>query len=191
MINQGINLTSEKFDMKLNKIILAIGLGAAAIGVATAAPLTKTITVGATINDAIYVSLPDGTSWYSGTQSLDALDGYKQSKFAKTLPVRVYSSGNAFNISLEKKLVLAGNNGYSMTDTKVEIADSASATGPVALSTNAYKVKQTTASGTAYDDVYNITISANAPTAIQNGASLNGTYSGDLALVFESSSITP
>lgn len=168
--------------MKLNKLIIAIGLSAASIGVATAAdPMTKSIDLKATINDTIYVSKPDGSTWYDTVEELEA-NNYTQTKFTKKLQVRVYSSLNGFQVSLASPLSLQSG-GLTMT-TVAKLGDKT-------LSTTAEKIKMTTASsagGTTHDQVYDLDIEATPPT-VASGASRNGAYTGKLAMVFEATTM--
>ncbi|RDS99995.1 fimbrial assembly protein, partial [Burkholderia contaminans] len=78
--------------MKLSKLVLAMGVTTALFGMAHTAQadtVSKKVTLTAQINDGIFVSKPDGSTWY-GTEELEAND-YTQTKFSKTLPVRVYT----------------------------------------------------------------------------------------------------
>lgn len=172
--------------MKLNKLIIAIGLSAASIGVASAAdPLTKSIDLKATINDSIFVSKPDGSSWYDTVEELQA-NNHTQTKFSKKLEVRVYSSMNGFQVSMVTPLTLT-NGGLGMDGT-VKL-------GGKTLSATAEKIKMTTPAGngapaTARDEVYDLEIEA-IPRAVAAGISRNGAYTGKLAMVFEATTITP
>lgn len=169
--------------MKLNKLIIALGLSVASIGVATAAdPLAKSIDLKATINDSIFVSKPDGSTWYDTVEEL-APNNYTQTEFSKTLQVRVYSSLNGFQVSLAQPLTLV-NGGLSMTGV--------AKLGGKTLSTTAEKIKMTVASaagGTAHDETYDLEIKATPPAATPGGASRNGAYTGKLAMVFEATTI--
>lgn len=167
--------------MKLSKILIAMGLAGAFAGVAHAAPVSKTITLTAQINDAIFVSKPDGSTWY-GTEELDAKD-YKQAEFTKTLPIRVWTKGAAFNVSLAKPLQLS-NGVYQMTDSKVSITQS---TGENEVKFGSgVKVVQVAQKTDGYDEQHDLKISVKAPTKAANSTlSTNGSYSGDLVLLFE------
>lgn len=168
--------------MKLNKIIIAIGLSAASIGVATAAdPMTKSIDLKATVNDTIYVSKPDGSTWYDTVEELEA-NNHTQTKFTKKLQVRVYSSMNGFQVSLASPLSLQ-NGGLTMT-TVAKLGDKT-------LSTTAEKIKMTTAASTgapAHDQVYDLDIEATPPAVVKD-VSRNGAYTGKLAMVFEATTM--
>ncbi|RQO35005.1 fimbrial assembly protein [Herminiimonas sp. KBW02] len=170
--------------MKLHKLILAIAVGAASIGVASADSLNKSINLKATINDSIFVSKPDGSSWY-GTEELEP-DGFLQTKFTKVLPVRIYSTKNGFQVLLASPFQLA-NGGLTMTGT-AKLAG-------VTLSSTAQKIKMVTPAGSgtpagSFDQQYDLEIEAISPT-VPEGVSRNGAYTGDLAMVFEATTITP
>nr|WP_175801598.1 CS1 type fimbrial major subunit [Burkholderia anthina] len=168
--------------MTLNKIILALGMSAALVGMAQTAqaePVSKKITLTAQINDGIFVSKPDGSTWYS-TEELTPND-YTQSKFSKTLPVRVYTKSPDFNISLAQPLKLSNGN-YEMKNTKVMIG---SAAGDSEVKFGAVqKVTQTVSGNGGFDEVHNLKINVDAPVMVGSN-STNGSYSGDLVMVFE------
>ncbi|MBM1189233.1 CS1 type fimbrial major subunit [Pseudomonas lundensis] len=163
--------------MNFKVALIALGLSGALVGVAQAADNTvsKKITLTAQINDALFVSKPDGSTWY-GTEELDATD-YMQKKFTKTLPVRVWSTNDKFNISLAQPLKMS-NGAYEMANASVNLGDKAITHGaPVA-------VTQTVAGVGGYDQIHNLGINVDAPT--QSGAvSTNGSYTGDLVMIFE------
>ncbi len=167
--------------MKLSKILIAMGLAGAFAGMAHAAPVSKTITLTAQINDAIFVSKPDGSTWY-GTEELDAKD-YKQTEFTKTLPIRVWTRGAAFNVSLAKPLQLS-NGVYQMTESKVSMTH-ATGEGDVKFG-SPLKVVQVALKTDGYDEQHDLKISVKAPIKTANSTvSTNGSYSGDLVLLFE------
>ncbi|AUT47301.1 fimbrial assembly protein [Achromobacter sp. AONIH1] len=166
--------------MKLNKIILAIGLGVAAVGVANAANVSKKITLTAQINDAIFVSKADGATWY-GTEELEAAD-YRQQSFSKTLPVRVWTKNSDFKVSLQQPLKMT-NGVYEMKNAKVSLTSGAG-TGEVKFG-SALTVKQVTTTADGFDEVHNVTVHVDAPTKTTGGPDTNGSYSGDLVMVFE------
>ena len=101
--------------MKLSNIALAMAMTLSFAGAAHAATKTdsvsKKITLTAQINDGMFVSKPDGSSWYN-TEELEPTD-YKQKQFSKVLPIRVWTKNADFNISLAQDLKLAGPN-YEM-----------------------------------------------------------------------------
>ncbi len=171
--------------MKLNKILITMGLAGAFAGMAHAAPVSKTITLTAQINDAIFVSKPDGSTWY-GTEELDAKD-YKQTEFSKTLPIRVWTkTAAAFNVQLARPLQLS-NGAFQMTDAKVSISHN-NGSDPVEVKFgSAGKVSQTTkAADGSYDELHDLKIFVKAPVKTASiSASTNGSYSGDLVLLFE------
>ncbi|MCK3838809.1 MULTISPECIES: CS1 type fimbrial major subunit [Pseudomonas] len=169
--------------MKFSKLVLAIGIATSLISAAHAAApkdsVSKKITLTAQINDAIFVSKPDGSTWYS-TEELDA-DDYQQKKFSKTLPVRVWSKNSEFNVSLAQPLKMSNGN-YEMTNPEVTIG---SGQGEVPVSFgNSQKITQITAGNGGFDEIHDLNIKVDAP--VQNGQlSTNGSYSGDLVMVFE------
>ncbi|MBU9143334.1 CS1 type fimbrial major subunit [Burkholderia multivorans] len=171
--------------MKIKQLVVALGVSGALIGLAHAAPandnqVSKKITLTAQINDGIFVSKPDGSSWYS-TEELEAVD-YKQAKFQKTLPIRVWTKGADFNVSLAQELKLSSGNGYSMVNPVVTLA---SAAGSKTLAFGKQeKITQVVTGNGGYDELHDLTIAVDAPTAVGN-RSTNGSYSGDLVMVFE------
>ena len=163
--------------MNFKVALIALGLSGAFVGMVQASDNTvsKKITLTAQINDALFVSKPDGSTWY-GTEELNAADHF-QKKFTKTLPVRVWSTNDKFNISLAQPLKMS-NGAYEMTNAIVDIDDKAISYGaPVA-------VTQTVAGVGGFDQIHNLAISVDAPTKIGN-VSTNGSYSGDLVMIFE------
>lgn len=188
--------------MKISQLILALGIGSVLVGAVNAAALptstiskkitltanntvSKKITLTANINDVIFVSKPDGSSWYA-TEELDA-DDYKQQKFTKTLPIRIFTSGADFNASLAQPLKMS-NGSYEMVDAKVFLS---SAQGDKELSYGTtQKITQVVSTSDGYDDVHDVNISVSAPP--KNGAlSTNGSYSGDLVMLFEPIATAP
>lgn len=169
--------------MKLGKLILALGLTGALVGVAHADPVSKKITLTAQINDGIFVSSADGSTWY-GTEELKAED-YTQKKFIRTLPIRVWTKNPDFNVSLAQALKLS-NGHYEMANAKVTLA---SAAGESEVKFGAdQKIKQTVAANGGFDEIHNLKISVDAPTQQAGGVSTNGSYSGDLVMLFEPAS---
>lgn len=170
--------------MKISQLILALGMGSVLAGAVNAAPLpantvSKKITLTAQINDALFVSKPDGSGWY-GTEELDA-DDYKQTHFTKTLPVRIWTKNADFNASLAQPLKLS-NGSYEMVSAKVTLG---SAQGEKTLSFgSAQKITQVVSTADGYDEVHNVNISVSAPTKVGT-LSTNGSYSGDLVMLFE------
>ncbi|MDN7876702.1 CS1 type fimbrial major subunit [Burkholderia aenigmatica] len=142
--------------------------------------VSKKITLTAQINDAIFVSKPDGSTWYS-TEELDATD-YTQSKFTKMVPIRIYSKNADFNVSLASALKMS-NGHYEMKNAKVTLT-SQKGESEVQFG-KAEKITQTTQGNGGFDEVHNLTINVDAPTQVVGAASTNGSYSGDLVMVFE------
>ncbi|KVL37828.1 CS1 type fimbrial major subunit [Burkholderia sp. MSMB1835] len=168
--------------MKLSKLVLAMSITGALFGVAHTAQadsVSKKITLTAQINDAIFVSKPDGSTWY-GTEELDAND-YTQTKFSKTLPIRVWSKNPDFNISLAQPLKMSSGY-YEMKNPTVSLTSSA---GDNEVKFGAVqKITQTVTGNGGFDEIHNLKIGVDAPT--QAGTvSTNGSYSGDLVMLFE------
>ncbi|MDX9668006.1 CS1 type fimbrial major subunit [Pseudomonas sp. P5_152] len=168
--------------MKASKLLLALGIAGTLISAAHAAPtntVSKKITLTAQINDALYVSKPDGSTWYS-TEELEPTN-YTQSEFKKTLPVRVFSKNSEFNVSLGQQLKMSNGN-YEMVSPTVTFG---SAAGDKAVTFGAQqKITQSTKVGSDYDEVHDLNISVTAPTKVGTN-STNGSYSGDLVMIFE------
>jgi len=170
--------------MKISRLLLALGMGTVLVGTAVAAPLpdntvSKKITLTAQINDGIFVSKPDGMTWY-GTEELEA-DDYKQKKFSKTLPIRIWSKSAAINVSLAQPLKLS-NGSYEMGNAKVSL-DGAQGEAELTFG-SAQMVAQVINSDDGFDEVHNLNISADAPTEVGE-LSTSGSYSGDLVMLFE------
>lgn len=175
--------------MKLNQFALILGAGLFfSTGVTNAAPtnqVPKTIHLTAQINDSLFVSKPDGSSWYD-VEEIKPVD-HTQKQFAKTLPIRVWSKNESFKMTLAQPLKMSNGN-YEMPNAKITIDTSA---GAKALVTGtALEIKQTSKSGTEYDQVYNLNITLDAPTTA-GSISTNGNYSGDLVMLFEPSVTAP
>ncbi|MDF3202858.1 CS1 type fimbrial major subunit [Pseudomonas sp. 1912-s] len=174
-----------KFRTKINVVFIAMGLSGFLLGGAQAAtlpakPLSKKITLTAKINDSIFVSKPDGSTWY-GTEELESVD-YTQKEFTKTLPIRVWSKIADFNLTLAQPLKMT-NGSYEMADASVSISH-VGGEGSVVFG-KSLKVTQVVAGNGGFDEVHNLKISAKAP--LKTGASTEGTYSGDLVMIFEPS----
>ncbi|KVU49253.1 CS1 type fimbrial major subunit [Burkholderia cepacia] len=167
--------------MKLSKLVLALGVTGALFGMAHTAQadsVSKKITLTAQINDGIFVSKPDGSTWY-GTEELQAND-YTQSKFSKTLPVRVWTKSADFNISLAQPLKMSSGK-YEMRNAKVQLS---SAAGDAEVKFGSpQKITQTVAGNGGFDETHDLKINVDAPVA--DGSKTNGSYSGDLVMVFE------
>ena len=170
--------------MKISQLFLALGMGSVLAGAVNAAPLpadtvSKKITLTAQINDALFVSKPDGSTWY-GTEELEA-DDYKQKAFSKTLPVRIWTKNADFNASLAQPLKMS-NGTYEMVDVKVSMK---SAQGEKVLSFgSAQKITQVVSTADGYDEVHDVIVRVNAPTKVGT-LGTNGSYSGDLVMLFE------
>ncbi|WP_366919725.1 CS1 type fimbrial major subunit [Burkholderia orbicola] len=161
-----------------------MGIAGALIGAAHAAPksdnqISKKITLTAQINDSIFVSKPDGSTWYT-TEELKAED-YTQKKFSASLPVRVWTKNADFNISLAQPLKLSSG-AYEMKNAKVSISSQA---GDKEITFGAaQKITQVTTGSGGYDEVHDLKISVEAPTQVGN-VSTGGSYSGDLVMLIE------
>ncbi|MCA8252710.1 fimbrial protein [Burkholderia sp. AU31624] len=168
--------------MKLSKLVLAMGVTTALFGMvhtAQADTVSKKITLTAQINDGLFVSKPDGSTWY-GTEELSATD-YTQTKFEKSLPVRIWSTNADVNVSLAQPLKLASGK-YEMKGVKVALSGNSGDT-EVKFGA-AQKFTQVTSGTGGFDEVHNLKISAEAPAKVGE-VSTNGSYSGDLVMVFE------
>ncbi|WP_431225870.1 CS1 type fimbrial major subunit (plasmid) [Serratia sp. L9] len=155
--------------------VLSTGMAHAADGV------EKKINLVATINDAIYVSKPDGKSWYT-TEELYAKD-YTQTEFASNvLPVRIFSKAEKVDVSLVQAVVIHKDDGAEFQNVVVNFAGK---TLPASGSANT--ITQTTVANGGFDNIYDLQILADAPTMV-GGASAdanNGQYQGDLVMLFE------
>lgn len=171
--------------MNFKVALIAVGLSTMLAGMVQAAPLgentvSKKITLTAQINDAMFVSKSDGSTWYS-TEALEPVD-YTQKAFSKTLPVRVWTKGSEFNVSLAQPLKMS-NGVYEMTGANVTIGH---AGGDSAVTFGApLKVTQTTAGNGGFDEIHNLKVAVTAPVKTATGPSTNGSYSGDLVMLFE------
>lgn len=162
--------------MNLSKIILVLCLGSTLVSMAHADPISKKIMLTAQINDAIFVSKPDGSTWYS-TEELYA-DNYKQTHFSRTLPVRVYSTKADFNVSLAQPL--------QMISGKLMLQNPSVVFGASDFTHASQKITQTTPGADAgtFDQTYDLKIGVDGPT-VAAGESRNGSYSGELVMLFE------
>ncbi|WP_114192395.1 CS1 type fimbrial major subunit [Edaphovirga cremea] len=154
--------------------ILSTGMAHAADGV------EKKINLVATINDAIYVSKPDGKSWYT-TEELYAKD-YTQTEFASNvLPVRIFSKAEKVAVSLVQAVVIHKDNGAEFKNVVVNFA------GEPLPATGVNTITQTTQVSGNYDNIYNLQILADAPTMVVGdpAETNNGQYQGDLVMLFE------
>ncbi|NCG51957.1 CS1 type fimbrial major subunit [Serratia fonticola] len=161
----------------MNKIILsAVAAAILSTGLAHAEGVKKEITIVATINDAIFVSKPDGNTWYD-KEELFAKD-YTQTEFASNdLPVRVYTTDDEVNVSLVQPLNVVRADGAQLSSVAVTFAGKPVVQGTV------NKVTQTTKAPNGYDNTYTLKINAKAPT--NAAGSTNGQYQGDLVMLFE------
>ncbi|KVV55657.1 fimbrial assembly protein [Burkholderia territorii] len=168
--------------MKLSKLFLALSISSALFGIAHTAqadPVTKKITLTAQINDAIFVSKPDGSTWYT-TEELEPTD-YTQSAFSKTLPIRVWTKNPNFNVSLAQPLKLS-NGYYEMVNAKVTLTNN-KGDSEIKFGSS-QKVTQVVAGNGGFDEIHNVKINVESPKS--NGSvSTNGSYSGDLVMLFE------
>ncbi|MBC9908008.1 MULTISPECIES: fimbrial assembly protein [Achromobacter] len=170
--------------MKLNKILIALGLAGAFAGVAHAATpaektVTKSITLTAQINDAIFVSKPDGSTWY-GTEELEPAD-YRQLTFSKTLPIRIFSKTAGINVKLSQPLKMS-NGHLEMTNAQVILTHAAG--DQVLAYDKPNKITQVVQGNGGFDEIHNLEISVDSPQQT-NGQPTNGSYSGNLVMLFE------
>lgn len=170
---------------KVNGLTLALAMAftfAGATHSANAANpgVSKTITLTAQINDSIFVSKPDGSTWYN-TEELEA-DDHKQKHFSKVLPVRVLTKSADFNISLAQPLKMSSGK-FEMLNPKVTLSSS---TGDQEVKFAAQtKITQVTATDDGFDGVYDLKIDVDAPARGAEG--VDGSYTGDLVMLFEPS----
>ena len=176
-----VTILESKMNFKV--ALIALGLAGALVGTVQAADNTvsKKITLTAQINDGLFVSKADGSTWY-GTEELVAND-HTQASFSKTLPVRVWSTADDFNVTLAQPLKMS-NGAYEMTNAAVSVDEKALAFG------TALTIEQTVAGVGGYDQVHELAINVDAPTKSESGPSTNGSYSGDLVMLFEPTPVT-
>ena len=173
--------------MKIKNIALAMAIAfsfAGLVHAANDATVSKKIILTAQINDSIFVSKPDGSSWYE-TEELKATD-YKQAHFSKVLPIRVWSKNADFNISLAQQLKMSNGN-YEMLNPAVTLV-TPQGNKPVKFGTST-KVTQVVAGTDGFDSVYDLKIDVDAP--VKTTASTNGSYSGELVMLFEAVASAP
>lgn len=164
----------------MKKILLSVV--AAAIlssSMANAAPgINKKIAIVATINDAIFVSKPDGSTWYD-KEELFASDRYQTTFASNDLPVRIFSTSDKVDVTMVQPLTVVRGDSTQLSDVKVTL-------GGLDLSTAAAaELTQTTPVTGGFDNTYTLKINAKAPTTIATGTSTNGDYQGDLVMLFE------
>ncbi|WP_431823944.1 CS1 type fimbrial major subunit [Burkholderia sp. F1] len=142
--------------------------------------VVKKITLTAHVGDSIFASWPDGSASY-GVVELTA-DDNTQKTFSKTLRIRVWTKSPDFTVTPARPLRLS--NGHDeMTNAKVTLTG-ADRTSVVAPDTVRKVTQVRPGDGGGIDEIHNLKISANAPA--RNGAArANGSYSGDLVLLFE------
>ncbi|TCW82763.1 fimbrial assembly protein [Burkholderia sp. SRS-46] len=170
--------------MKIHTLVLALGVSGALAGIAHAGQpspqaVVKKITLTAHIGDSIFVSKPDGSTWY-GTVELDAND-YTQQSFNKTLPIRVWTKNPDFTVTLAHPLKLS-NGSYEMANAQV-VLTSTGGTQVVAPGTVG-KITQVKQANGGFDEIHDLKINVDAP-ARTGAARINGSYVGDLVLLFE------
>ncbi|WP_346778463.1 CS1 type fimbrial major subunit [Burkholderia sp. Ac-20392] len=168
----------------IGKLIFSVGVAGVLVGAAYAAPksdnqVSKKITLTAQINDGIFVSKPDGSTWY-GTEQLEAED-YTQKKFNKTLPIRVWTKNADFNVSLAQPLKMSSGS-YEMANAKVSLLSQA---GEKDVTFGAaQKITQVATGSGGFDEIHDLKIAVDAPVQV-GSVSTNGSYSGDLVMLFE------
>ncbi|KWE46267.1 fimbrial assembly protein [Burkholderia ubonensis] len=171
--------------MDIGKLILALGVSGALAGIAHAGQpstqaVVKKITLTAHIGDSIFVSGPDGSASYDMVEL--TADDNTQKTFSKTLPIRVWTKSPDFTVTLARPLRLV--NGHDeMTNARVTLT-AVDGTSVVATDSVRTVTQVRPGDGGGFDEIHNLKISANAPA--RNGAArANGSYSGDLVLLFE------
>lgn len=164
----------------MKKILLSV-VAAAVLSTSMAHAATginKKISIVATINDAIFVSKTDGSTWYD-KEELFASDRY-QTKFASNdLPVRIYSTSSKVDVSLVQPLTVARADSAELSGVNVNLGGKDLSTGTPA------ELTQSTPVTGGFDNTYTLKITANAPTNVAAGATKNGDYQGDLVMLFE------
>ena len=173
-----------EYEMNFKVALIALGLAGALVGTVQAADnsISKKITLTAQINDGLFVSKADGSTWY-GTEELVA-NNHTQTSFSKTLPVRVWSTADDFNVTLAQPLKMS-NGTYEMANAVVSMGEQALTFG------SPITVEQTVAGVGGYDQIHDLAINVDAPTKSATGPSTNGSYSGDLVMLFEPTPVAP
>ncbi|MCO7509288.1 fimbrial protein [Serratia fonticola] len=164
----------------MKKILLSVVAATIlASSMANAAPgINKKISIVATINDAIFVSKPDGSTWYD-TEELFASDRYQTTFASNDLPVRIYSTTDKVDVTMVQPLTVSRADSAQLDGVKVTL-------GGKELSTaTAAELTQTTPVTGGFDNTYTLKITADAPTNVATGISTNGDYQGDLVMLFE------
>lgn len=171
--------------MNLNAMMFALGLGICSCSVSYAEPVTKVIHLVAHISDNIHVSKPDGVSWY-GEEELIATDR-SQKAFSNSFPIRVWTSLASFNIALAQPLKMS-NGFYELQDARVVVADKGRERE---LTSRFMPVVQSVMGDGGYDQIHYLKVSAKAPERRPDAANINGSYRGDLVVMFESRNDAP
>lgn len=106
----------------MKKILLSV-VAAAILSstMANAAPgINKKISIVATINDAIFVSKPDGSTWYD-TEELFASDRYQTTFASNDLPVRIYSTTDKVDVTMVQPLTVVRGDSTQLNGVKVTL----------------------------------------------------------------------
>ncbi|WP_175917177.1 CS1 type fimbrial major subunit [Burkholderia pyrrocinia] len=173
--------------MKIGKHLAALAACGALTGIAHAGPaspqaVVKKITLTAHIGDSLFVSKPDNSAWYDVVE-LNATDRAQQS-FATTLPIRVRTTNPDINVTLVQPLRLS-NGRDEMANAKVVLTGKA---GDAEIASGAARtltlVKPARGEFAGYDETRNLKVSAHVP-VVSGATSTNGSYHGDLVLMFE------
>ncbi|KVV49194.1 hypothetical protein WT27_03315 [Burkholderia territorii] len=170
--------------MKIGKCIIVATACIAFTCIVHAGPtlpqaVVKTIRLTARIDDSLFVSKPDTAAGY-GVIELEPTGGARPT-FGATLPVRIYTTNPDIHVALLQPLTLS-NGRYDMTDTKVMLANDAGHAEIVGDGARTLTLARPGING--YDETRNLTVIATAPAA-HGAADVNGSYRGDLVLMFE------
>ncbi|UEP51303.1 hypothetical protein LMA00_17730 [Burkholderia ambifaria] len=173
--------------MKIGKHLAALAVCGALAGIAHAGPtspqaVVRKITLTAHIGDSLFVSKPDNSAWYDVVE-LNATDRAQQA-FAMTLPIRVRTTNPDINVTLLQPLRLT-NGRDDMANAKVVLAGNA---GDAEIASGAARTITLVKPGHdgfyGYDETHNLKVSAHA-SAVSGATLINGSYHGDLVLMFE------
>ncbi|WP_063552479.1 hypothetical protein [Burkholderia territorii] len=170
--------------MKIGKCIIAAAVCIAFTGIVHAGPtspqaVVKTIRLSARIDDSLFVSKPDTAAGFDVIE-LKPTGGARQT-FGATVPVRIYTTNPDVHVALLQPLTLS-NGRYDMTDTKVVLANDAGHAEIVGDGARTLTLAKPGVNG--YDETRSLTVSASAPAA-HGAVEVNGSYRGDLVLMFE------
>ncbi|MGN7982731.1 hypothetical protein [Burkholderia sp. 22313] len=172
--------------MKIGKQLAALAACGALTGIAHAGPasphaVVKKITLTAHIGDSLFVSNPDNAAY--GVVELNATDA-GQRTFAVALPMRVRTTNPEINVTLLQPLRLS-NGRDDLVNAKVLLMSQAGDAEIASGGARTLTLTQPAHDGfDGYDETRTLKIRAQAPTG-GGAASANGSYRGDLVLMFE------